>query len=289
MFYSLSKKAITFALTALFAAFFLFSSRAASAGEIPSEKEKAAATESPLKEKTDNKENVDNTETAQAKISYILFANAIKVEPASEIRPRYATEEKRLSALEVIGAQSGQPLPSPRRDTVASAPLTSGEKFKFFVKGSFLSRGPYIQPLFSGAIQELFDNDEGKKDTVGNYAADTLSRAARSFAFGTTARFLQDFALASAFRQDPRYHRVPMRSTGARIKYAISRVFVTRGDNGNDQFNASFLLGGAMTAAISNVWEREENKTWGRSLRRWGFNIGFSAIGNIGAEFLGGQ
>jgi hypothetical protein len=212
----------------------------------------------------------------------------MKVEPASEVRPRYATEEKRLSAIETISGQSRQ-LPAPRRDTVASAPLKAGEKFKIFAKGSFYSRGAIIQPLFSGAIQELLDNDEGKKDTDGNYAADLLTRAARSYAFGTTARFTEDFLLASLFRQDPRYHRVPMRSAKSRILYAISRVFVTRGDNGNDQFNASFLLGGAMTAAISNVWEREQNKTWGRSARRWGIHIGFSMLGNIGAEFLGGQ
>lgn len=288
MFHCLSKKAITSTLTMLFIALFLFSAKTISANELPTEKEKVLAAETSSKEKTDNKENSEKSEGGQATISYILFANAMKVEPASEIRPRYATEEKAASPLIIISGQQQQ-LPSPMRDTVASAPLTSGEKFKFFVRGSFLSRGPYIQPLFSGSIQELFDNDEGKKDTVGNYVADTLSRAARSYAFGTTARFIQDFALASAFRQDPRYHRVPRRSTGARIMYAVSRVFVTRGDNGNDQINASFLLGGAMTAAISNVWEREENKTWGRSLRRWGFNIGFSALGNIGAEFLGGQ
>lgn len=285
MVYSPDRRTIKLTSLVVFVAFFFLSAATVSAVEDPAEAEK----EKPTAAEPTSKEKADGPETSHPNISYILFANAMKVESSPENRPRYVTPEKYAEALGSKEA-AGQNSQIQNRNRVATAPLSVGEKFDIFVKGSFYFPGPLIQPLFSGSLQELFDNDENKKDTFGNYVADTFSRAARSYAFGTTARFFQDFALPSLFKQDPRYHRKGGRhSTGERIKHAVSRVFVTRGDNGNDQFNASFLLGGAITAGISNVWEREENKTVGRSFRRWGFNIGFSALGNIAAEFLGGQ
>lgn len=279
MFESFLRKAITLVSASMLATLLLGMSVTVSAGEIPVEKEKPSATE-----------KAEASEADHPSISYILFSGAMKVNPAPANRPRYVTPEKYSEALSRSESVVSSNAPSQLRDRVATAPMTAAEKFKYFGKGAFYPPGPYVQPLFTGSINEAFDNDEGKKDTFKNYLADTLTRAARSFAFGVTSKFLEDFALASAFKQDPRYHRAgSRRSTGARIKYAVSRVFVTRGDNGNDQFNASFLLGGAMTAAISNVWEREENMTWGRSTKRWGIHIGFSALGNIAAEFLGGQ
>jgi hypothetical protein len=64
---------------------------------------------------------------------------------------------------------------------------------------------------------------------------------------------------------------------------------VTRGDRGGSQFNVSFILGGAMTSAIANVWEREEKRTVKKSLTRWGNHIAFAALGNLLKEFLSGQ
>jgi len=285
---SLRKKAITLASPILLVAFLSMSAVTASANENTSEK--PSTPEPASTERAEKTEKSEASESGQPTISYILFAGAMKVDPAPSNRPRYATPEKYTEVLNRSESGPSQEPPPQLRKKVATAPMTVGEKFNFFVKGAFYPPGPYIQPLFTSSINELFDNDEGKKDTVGNYVADTLSRAARSFAFSVTSKFLEDFTLASAFRQDPRYHRAGSRqSTSARIKYAVSRVFVTRGNNGNDQFNASFLLGGAMTAAISNVWEREENRTTAKSFKRWGFHIGFSALGNIAAEFLGGQ
>lgn len=186
---------------------------------------------------------------------------------------------KRLSTI---------PLPN-GGPAVSTAPLTPGEKFHLWAK-RFISPGSYGAAIASGLWNELLDNDEGKKDTVGNYFADAATRAARSYAFGTTAGFFEKFAYASLFRQDPRYHRSDKRGAGAKIGYAVSRVFITQGDRcGCDQFNISFLAGGLTAAGISNVWEREERKTVGKTFQRWGTHIGITALTNILREFIGGQ
>jgi hypothetical protein len=166
-------------------------------------------------------------------------------------------------------------------------PLAGKEKFRYFLTRSFLRPTSYATAIASGAFGEWIDDDHHHHAKPGDFAADSLTRAARSFAFGTTANFFEKFAYASLFKQDPRYHKSEKRGAGARIGYAISRVFITRSDQGASQFNGSFLAGGLTTAAISNVWEREERRNTQDTMKRWGLHVGFAAVSNIIREFVG--
>ncbi len=221
-----------------------------------------------------------------ATISYAVFANALKV---GEEAPATQPVGKFNLTAPALPVTPNRPAPAPQTRRVATAPLSVGEKFELFWRGSFVPFGPYASALFSGFRGELFDNNEGKKDTFDDYVADSLTRSARSFAFSATSKFFEKFMLPSLLRQDPRYHRSGKDGTGARLGYAISRIFVTRSDKGNNQPNVSFLLGGAMASAVANVWEREERQTVKKSLTRWSSHIMFSMFSNIFREFLGGQ
>jgi hypothetical protein len=119
--------------------------------------------------------------------------------------------------------------------------------------------------------------------------ADAMTHAARSFAFRSTAGFFEKFAYATIFKQDPRYHRSNNVGFGAKVGYAISRVFITQGDRGGRQFNASFIVGGLSAAGMSNLWERDEHVNVGDTFVRWGEHVGFTALFNVFREFLGGQ
>lgn len=165
--------------------------------------------------------------------------------------------------------------------------MTGKEKFRYFFTRSFLRPTAYATAIAAGAFGEWIDDDHHHHSRPGDFAADSMTRAARSFAFGTTANFFEKFAYASLFKQDPRYHKSEKRGGGARIGYAISRLFVTRSDQGERQFNASFLAGGLTTAAISNAWEREERRNAQDTMKRWGLHVGFTAVSNIFHEFVG--
>jgi hypothetical protein len=234
-------------------------------------------------------------------IAYALYSEAARprpeiILPADQPQPggslNQANSMSANAALDIklVAGRRLPTIPLPTGAVAAStAPLTPGEKFHLWAK-RFVSPGSYGAAIASGMWNELLDNDEGKEDTVGNYFADAATRAARSYAFGTTAGFFEKFAYASLFRQDPRYHRSDKRGAGAKISYAVSRVFITQGDRcGCDQFNISFLAGGLTAAGISNVWEREERQTVGKTFQRWGTHIGITAMTNIIREFLGGQ
>lgn len=165
--------------------------------------------------------------------------------------------------------------------------LTGREKFKYFFTRSFLSPTAYARAIAAGAFGEWIDDDHHHHSKPGDFAADSLTRAARSFAFGTSANFFEKFAYASIFKQDPRYHKSEKTGAGARIAYAVSRLFVTRNDQGASQFNISFIAGGLTTAGLSNVWERDERRTATDTMKRWGIHCGFAAVSNIFREFVG--
>jgi hypothetical protein len=168
--------------------------------------------------------------------------------------------------------------------------MTAGEKFEYWFHSRFLSFGPFGSAVVNGMWKELQDNDDFKEDTVGNFFADSMTRAVRSYTFGTTAGFFEKAVFASLFRQDPRYHRSGKTSAGGKIGYAVTRVFVTQGDRcGCHQFNASFLLGGAAASGVANLWERRERTGPLHTLSRYYNHIAITALYNVVKEFVGGQ
>jgi hypothetical protein len=187
------------------------------------------------------------------------------------------------------GSQGGAPVQKPR-GIVSTAPMTAGEKFTYFLKRGFASPAPYGLSVLSGVILEgLFDKNEHHQNDAGGFMADAMTHAARSFAFRSTAGFFEKFAYATMFKQDPRYHRSNNVGFGAKVGYAISRVFITQGDRGGRQFNASFIVGGLSAAGMSNLWERDEHVNVGDTFVRWGEHVGFTALFNVLREFIGGQ
>jgi hypothetical protein len=219
----------------------------------------------------------------QLDISSTLSRDTLALAHTAESTPRP------FAALATMPAAAAVPRPAAAA-AASTAPMTNGEKFSYFFRGRFLSIGAYARPIFTGMFNELLDNNEGKKDTVGDFFADSMTRAARSFGNSAANGFFEKFFFPVIFNQDPRYHRSDKRGAGAKIKYAVSRIFVTQGDNcGCDQFNISYLAGGLTGAAVSNYWQRDDRRGVGRVFRRWGTHIGFTAVGYIIREFLGGQ
>jgi len=195
-------------------------------------------------------------------------------------------------ATDAPRANGNQAQSREKLSTVASTvPLTAREKFGLFATNSFKPPAPYAMSILSGVFAEATDSKHKKPNrSAGDFAADSLTHAARSYAFRVTSSFFEKFAYATVFKQDPRYHRSPYTSFGARLKYAVTRVFVTQGDrNGKNEFNISFLAGGLTAAAISNVWEPTYNQTGAASLKRFGTHVGLKALSNILSELIGGQ
>lgn len=275
------------------ACLFSLAAPAAAAADGPSNKAGREASSSADNAGIPRVENAANTEAKTLGITYAAYEGAIALptEPSLEgaSRPRSVA---RLVAS--VNAATARPLPLPppsqSSSVVSTAPMTAGEKFEYWFRSRFLSPGAYGSAIVNGMWKELQDNDDFKKDTTSNFFADSMTRAARSYAFGTTAGFFEKAFFASIFRQDPRYHRSGKKGAGAKMGYAITRVFVTQGDRcACHQFNASFLLGGAAAAGIADFWERSERTGPMHTVRRYYNHIAITALYNVIKEFVGGQ
>ena len=167
--------------------------------------------------------------------------------------------------------------------------MTAGEKFEAWAR-TFIKPSNYLGRYLNGMLIELQDNDDFKEDTVGNFFADSATRAARGFAFGATRKLYGDAVLASLLKQDPRFHRLGKGTAKSRMIYALTRVFVTQGDRcACHQFNASFLLGSAGASVTANLWERSERTGPFHTVKRFYTNVYMTALGHLIAEFVGGQ
>lgn len=282
----------SFIAALLIASIFSLAAPKAAAADRPSDSEKGASREASSTTGAPEKTPV----TAEAKTQSVLYVvfegmgNA-PVEPA----PEPATRARSVARLAESVDASTRPLPLPappqnQSGVVSTAPMTAGEKFESWFRTRFLTVGTYGSAVFNGMWKELQDNDDFKKDTVENYLADSMTRAARSYAFGTTAAFFEKAFFASIFRQDPRYHRSGKRGAGAKMGYAVTRVFITQGDRcACNQFNASFLLGAAAASGTATLWERRERTGPRHTISRFYNHIAITALYNIVREFVGGQ
>lgn len=98
--------------------------------------------------------------------------------------------------------------------------------------------------------------------------------------------FFGDFLLASAFHEDTRYVR---RGSGhklwARVGYAISRSVITHSDSGATTFNASNVLGTAMSAALSNAYYPPASRTASAATVNWATSVAGSGFAHLLPEF----
>ena len=190
-----------------------------------------------------------------------------------------------LAALgDIVEPDSGVPGQRSRKSNLApgTSPMTPTDKFNYFLRKSFMPPWPYAMSILGGVVSQALDTKDKKhRENAGEFMVGSMEHAARSFAFRTTANFFEKFAYASLFKQDPRYHPSENQGFGSRVGYAVSRVFVTQGDHGGSQVNASFLLGGLTAAGISNAWEQDKHVNVQDTFKRWGTHIGITALTNV--------
>lgn len=71
------------------------------------------------------------------------------------------------------------------------------------------------------------------------------------------------------FHQDPRYYTLGHGSFGKRSWYAVTRVLVTRKDDGNETFNFSEIIGSGASSGISTLYYPKQYQTWTKVGQKW--------------------
>jgi hypothetical protein len=160
-------------------------------------------------------------------------------------------------------------------------PLTAGQKFKVVTRSSF----DYIQIpwyAFLAGVGQAENSESGYGQGAEGYA----KRFGANFADGTIENFMTGAILPSLLHQDPRFFQSGQGGFWHRTGYAVSRIFVTRTDSGNQQFNYSEIVGSAAAAAISTYsYHPSADQTPSNTAKVWGTQVGYDTITIVVKEF----
>ena len=191
-----------------------------------------------------------------------------------------------LSALLV--AQDAQPSgreTSTRADSVPDAPttplLTSRERWNYVVHET-------VSPLTlgGGTFNAVFSQLTSTDPKYGTGRAALAERFGASLADIASENFFGDFAVAWAFREDPRYYRKGEgHSLWYRASYAISRAVVIRRSSGGNTFNFDNVLGSAMSAGFSNLYYPPASRTGSAMFSHFAIDVADNGFVNLAPEF----
>jgi hypothetical protein len=162
--------------------------------------------------------------------------------------------------------------------------LTTGDKVELgFIHGisAYATLGWIVSAGYSQII-----------DTTPNYGVDKGAYGERLGAAalrGYSDEVLRDSLMANVFHQDPRYYKMgPRHNVATRTLYAVSRVVVTRGDDGRLAPNYSMIAGNAVGAGLTNAYYPDVNRGFHQTAKTFEASMYGSAFSFFAAEFLSG-
>jgi hypothetical protein len=166
-------------------------------------------------------------------------------------------------------------------DLAASrGPLSTKQKFELFADES-AAPSRFMSSAFSAGIEQARDSLSGYGQEIGGYG----KRFGSSMASAASTNFFGTFLLPSLLHRDPRYFVVLHGDAGYRIKYAISRIVITRTDAGGKATNWPGIIGPLLAESLANSYLPVIEQTTGRTFRRYGVRIGFTAASNVVKEY----
>ncbi len=163
-----------------------------------------------------------------------------------------------------------------------AAPLNARQKFNLAWKSAI---DPFTFVVAGGiaGIQQAQNHFSAYGQEIGGYA----KRFGAGYADTVTATFIADAALASLFKQDPRYFYKGTGSKQSRALYAIANAVICKGDNGHWQPNYSRVLGHLAAAGASNLYyPANDRNNAALTFENAAIGIGGSAVANLLQEFL---
>jgi hypothetical protein len=173
-------------------------------------------------------------------------------------------------------------IPNYRSDESATQfkPLNPRPKMKVVFDDSFDPSAFLVAGIFAGVgmVQRQYPS-------FGPGAQGFAKYYGGAFADQAIGNVMSEGLFPSALHQDPRCF---VRGNGGfwkRTGYALSREFITLGDDGREHFNTSELAGNAVAAGISNVYYPAADRSFGNTANKWGQQIGLDAFFDVAKEF----
>ncbi len=134
--------------------------------------------------------------------------------------------------------------------------------------------------VVSAAVKAQYYRATDAKAKIGYGISGYGEQLGAAYLDEASAAMFSTFIYPTLLHQDPRYYRKGRGSLPSRILYSASRVFVTRGDSGQKEFNWSQVLGSTTSTLISATYYPPQARGWGRTTG----NVGWSLLGDAGTN-----
>jgi hypothetical protein len=191
--------------------------------------------------------------------------------------PEPAATEAQQEDKRILGV-----LPNYRtvEDSRPFSPITAKRKFTIAAKDSF----DYPVYFISGAFAALYQLDN-QNPSFGQGLKGYGKRYAAAYGDQAIGNILTEGLVPTLFREDSRYFRRGSGKTASRLRYAITRVLLSRTDKGNWGFNYAEWVGNGAAAAISNLYYPSDTRNFHDNLEKISISVATDAFSNILKEF----
>jgi hypothetical protein len=159
-------------------------------------------------------------------------------------------------------------------------PLTPVEKLTIFYQSTY-SPYTFLSAAFDAGLAQAEGDFRGYGGGLQGYG----KRYGAILADAEASIFFSKFFFPWILKQDPRYFRMEEGPLSKRALYAVSRVLVTRSDQGGCTFNSSRLLGRLVVKSLSNSYYPAERRGLGPTLRRTANGMITDASMSLAKEF----
>jgi hypothetical protein len=159
-------------------------------------------------------------------------------------------------------------------------PLSVKQKFMLSVDSIV---DPYTFAFIG--VQAGISQAQNSEPAYGQGMMGFAKRYGTSFADAGIGTTMTTSLFPALLHQDPRYFQLGTGSILHRTEYSIGRLFVTRSDSGDQQFNTSEILGNLVAAGISNTYHPTEDRSLSNTLSVWGTDIMWDGVSNVLKEF----
>lgn len=168
----------------------------------------------------------------------------------------------------------------PAAQPVIPPPPTLHDRFNKYVRSTY-EPGLLLPVLADSAYAHV----TATHNQFGSDSAGFGERLGASTGMTEFHLFLEHFALAAVFHQDPSFQPLHVGTARQRAAYAITRVVVARGDDGRPMFNYARVISGFAGAGLANAFEPDERRSVGHTLGRALTGLASTAGMNLGREF----
>jgi hypothetical protein len=159
-------------------------------------------------------------------------------------------------------------------------PLSVKQKFELFA-GESVAPSRFLRSAAGAGISQARDSLDAYGQGRGGYG----KRFGSSMATAAASNFFGTFLISSMLHRDPRYFLTLHGGPGHRIGYALSRIVVSRTDEGKNAANWAGMIAPLLAESLANSYLPVKEQTAGRTFQRYGIRIGLNTAGNALREY----